>query len=111
MGHSYIEATEETFADEVEKFSGVAMVDFWATWCGPCLMMAPAIEQIGEQYKGNDKVKIVKVDVDQNPTLAEKYQIQSIPNIKYFKDGQIVDETVGVMPAGELARHIDAALA
>lgn len=111
MAHNYIEATEADFPTEVEQFDGVALVDFWATWCGPCQMMAPIIEQLGEEYKDSKDVKIVKVDVDQNPSLAEKYQVFSIPTIKYFKKGQVVDESVGVMPAGELSKRIEAARA
>lgn len=108
MGH-YVEATEATFNQDVEKFDGVVLVDFWATWCGPCLMLAPIIEQLSEQYKDDAKVRVVKVDVDQNPNLAEKYQVYSIPTIKIFKDGQIVDETVGVQPVTELSRRLEAA--
>ena len=106
MGH-YIEATEASFAQDVEKFDGVVLVDFWATWCGPCQMLAPIIDQLSEQYKDDEAVRIVKVDVDQNPNLAEKFQVYSIPTIKYFKNGQIVDETVGVQPATELSRRLE----
>lgn len=108
MSHNYLEATEENFGPEVEQFAGVALVDFWATWCGPCQMMSPAIDQISEKYKDDAQVKIVKVDVDKNPNLAEKYQVYSIPTVKVFKAGKVVDEGVGVMAVSELTQRIDA---
>ena len=108
MSHNYLEATEENFGPEVEQFAGVALVDFWATWCGPCQMMSPAIDQISEKYKDDAQVKIVKVDVDKNPNLAEKYQVYSIPTVKVFKTGKVVDEGVGVMAVSELTQRIDA---
>ena len=78
------------------------LVDFWATWCGPCLMMAPVLEQLAKDYDG--KLSVVKVDVDQpeNQQLAGQYNIQSIPNMKVFKGGQVIKELIGFRPAETL---------
>ena len=78
------------------------LVDFWATWCGPCLMMAPVLEQLAKDYDG--KLSVVKVDVDQpeNQLLAGQYNIQSIPNMKIFKGGQVIEELIGFRPAETL---------
>lgn len=87
---------------------GVMLVDFWATWCGPCKMIAPVIEQLAGQYEG--KVIIGKVDVDQEPELAREYGVMSIPNVVILKDGQEVDRKVGAMPAAAYSQALDAAL-
>lgn len=93
-----INATLQTFDQEVIKSDLPVLVDFWAPWCGPCLMMAPVLEDIAQNM--SDKIKIVKVDTEnpENQTLAWKYQIMSIPNLKLFKNGQIVKEFVGFRP-------------
>ena len=87
---------------------GVMLVDFWATWCGPCKMIAPVIEQLAQQYDG--KVIVGKVDVDQEPDLAQEYGVMSIPNVVILKNGQEVDRKVGVMPASAYTQALDAAL-
>ena len=88
--------------------SSLAMVDFWATWCGPCKMLAPAIESIGGKY--GDKAVIAKVDVDANPGLAAKYGVMSIATVIFFKDGEEIDRKVGVQPADVYTKTLDANL-
>ena len=93
---SEITLNENNFAEEIENYSGVALVDFWAVWCAPCKMIAPAIEQIAEQFKGS--VKVGKMNVDENRAVASKYGIMSIPTLMIFKDGEVVDQMVGALP-------------
>lgn len=94
--------TTSNFADETAK--GVVMVDFWATWCMPCKAMAPVIEEIAEQTKG--KVKVGKVDIDQNGPLANRFGIQSIPSVLIFKDGQLMETFVGVQSKAALVNAL-----
>ncbi|MGT2771633.1 thioredoxin [Streptococcus marimammalium] len=85
--------TDATFEDETSK--GLVLVDFWATWCGPCLMQAPILDQIAEEMS-EDELKIVKLDVDQNPATAQKFGIMSIPTLMFKKDGEVVKQVAGV---------------
>lgn len=101
------ELTGATFGDTVA--SGVTLVDFWAEWCGPCRMMGPILDEIAGQYAG--KASIGKVNVDNEPGLAEKYRVSSIPTLLVLKDGTEVKRFVGVTPKTELAKAIDAAIA
>ncbi len=84
------------------------LVDFWAAWCGPCRMVAPLIEELAEEYEG--RVSFGKVDVDQNPKIATKYGVMSIPTLILFKDGKPISNIVGFRPKAELKRNLDAAL-
>ena len=88
--------TDANFKDEVEQHNGLAVVDFWATWCGPCRMVAPILDQLAGEYNG--KAKVTKVDVDANQTTASRFNIRSIPTVLFFKDGKIVDQVVGAAP-------------
>ena len=81
------------FEEEVLKAPGLVMVDFWAAWCGPCRMVAPVVEELADLY-GND-MKVCKLNVDENPDLAIKYQVLSIPTLVLFKDGEAVDRMLG----------------
>lgn len=101
-----LEITEDNFQDTIKN--GVVMVDFWAPWCGPCRMVAPVLEELQTELDG--KVKIVKLNVDENPTVAMQYGITSIPTLMIFKNGQLVDRTVGAGPKefykNLLSKHI-----
>ena len=99
-----MEVTDATFQDEVEKHQGLAVVDFWATWCGPCRMVAPIVEQLAQEHQGS--LKVAKVDVDANQGVATRYNIRSIPSILFFKDGKHVDTVVGAVPKSILDRKI-----
>jgi thioredoxin 1 len=101
--------TDSDFGEVIEQGKGLALVDFWAVWCGPCRMVAPIVEQIANEYEG--KVTVAKVDVDSNQQVASRYNIRSIPSILFFKDGQHVDTVVGAVPKAHLDRKIQELLA
>src|SRR5215204_1352023 len=88
--------TDQTFAQAIEQHAGLAVVDFWATWCGPCRMIAPILDQLAEEYDG--KVKVAKLDVDTNIQTATRFNVRSIPMLLFFKDGRVVDQIVGAVP-------------
>jgi thioredoxin 1 len=102
-----IEITNENFEQEVLKSDIPVLVDFWAPWCQPCIMMTPALEELSEEQEG--KLKIGKMDVEkpENQFLAIKYQIQSIPNMKLFKDGKIIKEFIGLRPKERLKAELE----
>jgi len=97
--------TDQNFQDEVIKSDKLVLVDFWASWCGPCRMLAPTIEELALEYEG--KVKIGKLSTEDNETVVEEYQIMSIPNIKFFKGGKVVAEMVGVTPKEKIKAKIE----
>ncbi len=99
--------TDETFEKEVIEQSKkmTVVVDFWAPWCGPCLMLKPIIEKLAEEYKG--KVSIVKLNVEDNQEIAGKYDIMTIPSVKVFKNGQEVDGFVGAQSEASMRKWID----
>ena len=101
--------TDATFDQDVLKASGPVVVDFWAEWCGPCRMIAPALEEIAAGSL-NGKVKIVKLNVDENPNTAAKFGIMSIPTLMLFKDGQLASRQVGAAPKAKLEQWITAAV-
>ncbi len=90
---STVHLTDYNFESEILKAKTLAMVDFFATWCGPCKMMAPVIERLADSY--GDKVKIGKLDVDENGKTSELYEIQSIPTLVFFKNGEVVEKLIG----------------
>ena len=89
----HININQDSFQKEVLEFKGKVLVDFWASWCGPCQMLGPIIDEIGDEYK--DKIKIVKIDVDENQNLALQYNISSIPAVLIFDDGKVVGTIIG----------------
>lgn len=103
-----IHFNEEGF-DKALSSDKLMMVDFWATWCGPCQMLGPVIEQLAEEYEEQDVI-IGKVDVDENPELARRYGVMSIPTVIFLKDGEEFDRKVGAMPAEVYADALDEAL-
>jgi len=100
--------SDTTFESEVIKAKGPVVVDFWAEWCGPCKMIAPALEEIATAL--GDKVKILKLNVDENPNTAAKYGIQSIPTLMLFKDGAMASKQIGAAPKQKLQQWINAAV-
>jgi len=99
------QVTDSTFAQEIEKHDGLAMVDFWATWCGPCQIIAPHVEALASEYA--DKVKVAKLDVDQSPATPARFGVRSIPSVLFFKGGQLVDAVVGAVPKAQLVDRIE----
>jgi thioredoxin 1 len=101
--------SDSTFDSEVLQSTGPVVVDFWAEWCGPCRMIAPALEELAAGSL-NGKVKIVKLNVDENPKTAAKYGIQSIPTLMIFKNGELASRQVGAAPKQKLEQWITAAV-
>jgi len=108
MAEGIVELTSATWDNEVLQSSGLVMVDFWAVWCGPCRMIAPTIEELAKEYTG--KLKVGKLNTDENSEIASRYKIMGIPTVMFFKDGQKVDQIVGAVPKPQLKAKIDSLL-
>lgn len=104
-----IQANDLSFRSEVLESKGVVLVDFWAPWCMPCRMLGPTIDKLDKEFAG--RVKIVKVNVDENPATASQYSIMAIPTVMIFRGGQIVQRIPGLLPEAALKRLLDEALA
>jgi thioredoxin 1 len=104
-----VAVTDATFDEVVLKSGHPVLVDFWATWCKPCMMVAPILEELTSEYEG--KLTIAKLDVDQNQQTAQKYKVMSIPTMIVFKEGKPVKNIVGFKPKAALKQELDAALA
>ena len=103
-----ISLTAASFAEKIENTEGVALIDFWASWCGPCMMLAPVIDEVAADFEG--KAAIYKVNVDEEGELAAKFGIMSIPTLIIFKNGEIFDKVVGVVPKDSIAAKLESAL-
>ena len=103
-----VEIDEAKFDESVIKSGNPVLVDFWAPWCGPCRMVAPVVDELAEEYDG--KVNFVKVNVDDNPKVASKYGVMSIPTLILFKEGAPVSNIVGFRPKPELKKSLDEVL-
>lgn len=102
------EFTDSNFKENVLDKDGVAVIDFWAEWCGPCRMIAPIIEELSNEYQ--DKVLVGKLDVDSNPEVSMKYNVRSIPTVLILKNGEVFDKQVGVTSKSVLEKKIQAAM-
>ena len=105
MAGNVKEITESTFKTDVLENSLLVLVDFWAPWCGPCRMIAPVVEELANDYAG--KVSVVKINVDDNPSIATRYGVQSIPTVLFFKGGQPVERIIGAIMKQTLQETID----
>jgi thioredoxin 1 len=103
-----LHVTDSDFGKKVLEHKGVALVDFWAAWCGPCRIIAPFVEEIARDYAG--KAVVAKLDTDANPQVPMRYGIMGIPTLIIFKDGKEVDRIVGAAPKAMITRKLDAAL-
>lgn len=108
MAEGVSEVTTVTWDTEVLKAGSLVMVDFWAVWCGPCRMIAPTVAELAKEYAG--KVKVLKLNTDENPDIASRYKIMGIPTLMFFKSGEKVDQIVGAVPKPQLKAKIDSLL-
>ncbi len=102
---SVAQVTDSTFKQEVLESEIPVLVDFWAPWCGPCKMVAPIVDEVAVQYNG--KLKVVKINTDESPSIASQYSIRSIPTLMIFKQGQQVDTVVGAVPKTTLDKTLE----
>lgn len=100
-----VEITDANFEQEVINSDVPVLIDFWAVWCGPCKVIAPVVEEIANEYEG--KLKVGKLDVDNNPNTAIKYGIRSIPTLLIFNDGQVSDQLIGALPKGHIVDRLE----
>ena len=101
--------TDSNFSSTVGESEVLVLVDFWAPWCGPCRLIAPVVEKLAQSYDG--RLRVGKVNTDENPSVATQFNIRSIPTILFFKGGQVVDSVIGAVPEDQLRKKVDAILA
>lgn len=105
------EINDQNFQTEIKDFKGVALVDFWAPWCGPCKMQGPIVEELAKDFEADTNVKITKLNVDENQATAQAFSIMSIPTLKIFKNGEVVEEMIGMQSKEDLSVKIKKHLA
>jgi thioredoxin 1 len=108
MAEGVLNVTTDSWEKEVLQSETLVMVDFWAVWCGPCRIIAPTVEELAKEYAG--KVKVAKLNTDENPEVASKYKIMGIPTVMFFKNGEKLDQVVGAVPKPQLKSKIDSLL-
>jgi thioredoxin 1 len=108
VGVQALKVDDGSWDQDVTKAPGLVMVDFWAVWCGPCQMVAPIVEELANEYAG--KLRVLKLNTDENPEIAGRYQVMSIPTIIFFKDGKPVEKLVGARPKRQFKEVIDSLL-
>ena len=102
-----LELNDKNFNEEIKNFKGLALVDFWAPWCGPCKMQGPIIEEITKEFKKNKNIKVVKLNVDKNKVTAESFNVMSIPTLKIFKNGKVIEDLIGLQTKEDLINKIN----
>ncbi len=102
-----LELNDQNFDQEIKKFEGVALVDFWASWCMPCKMQGPIIDQLAEELKDKSNIKIAKLNVEENQLKSQEFEIMSIPALKIFKNGKVVEDMVGMQSKTVLLEKIN----
>jgi thioredoxin 1 len=104
--HGTLHLTEAAFDQTLASRKEAVVVDFWAEWCGPCKAIAPILDELAGEYAG--RVTIAKVNVDEHPGLAARFQVRSIPTLLFFKQGQVVDQVIGAVPKAQIKKRLDA---
>ena len=101
-----VHLTEALFDQTLARHTEPVVVDFWAEWCGPCKAIAPVLEELAQEYAG--RVTIAKVNVDEHPGLAARFEVRSIPTLLFFRDGRVIDQVIGAVPKAQIKKRLDA---
>jgi thioredoxin 1 len=104
--HATLTLTDANFQEEVKDFEGLVLIDFWAEWCTPCVIMAPRVEEVATKFADNKAVKVAKLNVDENETVSFEQRVMSLPTFRLFKNGEVIDELIGGRPAEDLEELI-----